>query len=242
MEKDSIIFVHGGPGMDSSYMKNWFKPLEEKYNLCFYDQDYSLSSNGYMTTLTLQLKNVVEKQKGQGQIYIFCHSWGSHVLLSALGEFRQLTSIIDKIVLSNPSATTWNKFNESGERLFSKIPNSIYEKIVSTSDGRKIMEMALPFYVMHSDKTPSMDFGYYDTVVYNNVSAEIENFDITQYSYLLKKIKSYSIYCEGDFEIVDGSKDIYANTQSIRFEQAGHFPFAERNKEFLELIDEIFST
>ena len=36
--KDTLVVIHGGPGMDSEYMVADFEPLAEKYTLIYYDQ------------------------------------------------------------------------------------------------------------------------------------------------------------------------------------------------------------
>lgn len=245
-KSSAIFFIHGGPGLSSSCFQGWFEQLKGKYDLIFYDQTYSVSKDiSIIDSLCRELKNkiFIAAQK-YNEIIVFVHSWGVYLFLKSIESMikQPYWKKISKVILSNPSDTNWNYFGESGERLFAKMPQEIIERISACNDGLELMKMALPYYVGDSNNVPEIKIDRYDMEAYNRISEEMENYDVGELARLLPASRTYTIYCDNDFENVSGSPEIAENSVVIEFPKAGHFPFAEYQDAYMKVLKKILDS
>lgn len=242
-KKSAIFFIHGGPGLSSSCFQGWFGQLEETYDLIFYDQNFNVPCGvSLIESLCRELRNkVLITAQNHDEIIVFAHSWGVYLLLKSIeGMMKQpYWEKIGKFILSNPSDTNWNNFDESGEKLFAKMPEKVINMISTCDDGVKLMEMALLYYVGNSNNVPEIVIDRYDMIAYNRIMEEMENYDVGELARLLPANRTYTIYCENDFESISGSPELANNSVVIEFPKAGHFPFAEYQDEYMDVLKEI---
>ena len=241
--KTAIFFIHGGPGLSSSCFQGWFEQLEETYDLIFYDQNYDVPKGiSIIESLCTELKNkVCDVAKKYDEIIVFAHSWGVYLLLKSVENMMKQAywAKISKFILSNPSDTNWNYFCESGDRLFAKMPEEVINRVSICNDGLDLMKMAMPYYVGDCNNVPEIKIDRYDMVAYNRISEEMENYDVGELAKLLPNNRTYTIYCENDFENISGSPELAKNSVVIEFPKAGHFPFAECQDEYINVLKEI---
>lgn len=237
MNKNVILFLHGGPGLSSSYFGKWFDSLKYKYDLYFYDQIYQDKGLGVMHTLYLQLLETVEKLKEKyTDIILYCHSWSNLILLKSVQYNKNILNYFKKIIFSNPSSICWEKFSEFSNKLFNRVPSDSLTQIEHIEDSVKLMYAVLPYYVGNVSNVPDLYFDKYDTSAYDLVEKELINFDFTQECSYLDSSICYSIYCENDIEKVDDSQSLANQTQMFLFKKAGHFPFAEYNDSYIQFL------
>jgi proline iminopeptidase len=79
----TLLIIHGGPGDNSAYLMGpCAKPLEEKYNVIWYDQrgtgksERDLSYDAYATTSHVEDIRRVQEVVGVQQVILVAHSWG----------------------------------------------------------------------------------------------------------------------------------------------------------------------
>ncbi len=239
MKNKVIVFMHGGPGLTSSYLYNWFDSLKNDYDLHFYNQEYADRGLGIMYSLSEQLKSELFQLKDTySEIILLCHSWANLILLNSIRLDHEILKKVSKIIFSNPSSLKWESFNEFGSKLIKRIPENKVNSIISTTDGIEYMNKLLPYYVGDPNKVPPIVFDKYDMEAYDLVESELKGFNFTSECRLLNQDFCYSIYCDNDIETIDDSRELAENTKSFRFPYAGHFPFAEFNKEFISLLRE----
>ncbi len=81
---EPIVVVHGGPGLDHTYLRDGLEPLAGSYRLIFYDQrglgrsparldSTSLSMTRYLDDLDA----IRERVAGVDRVTILAHSWGA---------------------------------------------------------------------------------------------------------------------------------------------------------------------
>ncbi len=99
---EPVVVIHGGPGLDHSYLRPWFEPLAETNQVIFYDQRglgasravvnaASLSMERYLTDIDRIREHVAQREK----ITLLAHSWGAiPALLYALERPERLTALI----------------------------------------------------------------------------------------------------------------------------------------------------
>lgn len=239
-----IVVVHGGPGLDHTYLVKWLQPLTQQRTIIYYDQTGCGSDRTPMIDVSFQ--RTVEQFEalidalGLGESYgLFTHSWGSNVVLSAILQFSSIKP--SEITFCSPTALTRQRFDESGERLLKRIPKDAMELIgrLEASEekdaGVRLMNAALPYYVASSE-VPEIEFGFYSSAVFSRVIESVGDFDFTLAAQALPR-RSLLIYGESDFEIPDGTRELHeAGLRSVCIERTGHFPFAERPEEFMRLV------
>lgn len=241
----AILFIHGGPGLSSSYFKGWFNDLEDNYDLIFYDQNYNIHKGLSITTALcreLKSKLLITSQQ-YDEIVVFAHSWGVYILLKSIEDMKGQSywKKINKFILTNPSDTDWANFCESGDKLFAKMSEEEMNKISSCVDGVELMKLAMPYYVGSISNVPDIEIDRYDMEAYDRISEEMEYYNVTDLVKLLPSDRTYTIYCENDFESITGSPELGQNTIVFHFSKAGHFPFAEYQEEYMKLIKEILA-
>lgn len=99
---EPVVVVHGGPGLDHSYLRPWFGPLAETNQVVFYDQrglggsravveGASLSMERYLTDLDRIREHVAQREK----VTLLAHSWGAiPALLYAMERPERLAALI----------------------------------------------------------------------------------------------------------------------------------------------------
>lgn len=244
-KKSVIIFIHGGPGLSSSYLKGWFDYLKPSYDLFFYDQDFSkLAFGKAISTLSDELTEKINilAQK-YNEIVVFAHSWGTFLFISSIGKIREYKawSKIKKVILSNPADLDWMHYQDSGNHLFDDMPENELDMLSECTDGLKMMRLALPYYVADHMNVPEIEIDKYDLEAYDLIDKEMENYNITDLVDLLPLENTHTIYCEFDFEKKAGSKKLAEKTVTHDFNGSGHFPFAEQPERYSWLIKGILS-
>lgn len=78
-----VFFVHGGPGLDSTYMERACLSLSDQFHVIFHDQRCLGRSTGTPTRESLSLDHLIgdmeliRSQLALGKIHLVSHSWGT---------------------------------------------------------------------------------------------------------------------------------------------------------------------
>ena len=99
---DPVVVVHGGPGLDHSYLRPWFGPLAETHEVIFYDQRGLGASNAVLDAASISMERyltdidrVRERVAGRERVTLLAHSWGAiPALLYALERPERLAGLI----------------------------------------------------------------------------------------------------------------------------------------------------
>lgn len=102
---DPIVIIHGGPGMNHSYLMPHLKDLSKKYRLVFYDQRAS-GKSATPSPDSISLKfftddlEAIRKDLGVEKLNLLSHSWGA---LPAVAYGIQYPDKVNKMILCNPT-------------------------------------------------------------------------------------------------------------------------------------------
>lgn len=103
---EPIVVVHGGPGLDHSYLRPWFEPLAETHQVILYDQrgvggsDAVLDSASIsMTRYLTDLDRIREQVAGRERVTLLAHSWGA---IPALLYAIEAPERVEALILVNP--------------------------------------------------------------------------------------------------------------------------------------------
>lgn len=101
---EPIVVVHGGPGLDHTYLLPGMAELAEGYRLVFYDQRASGRSLAPLDSASITLENfladldAVREAQGREQMNLLGHSWGG--LLAMLYASRYPDRVKSLILMS----------------------------------------------------------------------------------------------------------------------------------------------
>lgn len=241
-----LYVVNGGPGLECSYLKEFFMPVSDQREVVFYDQagtgkDFDINIQITAADLTQQL---VELLTGDGRRKdIAAHSWGSYLVLSALMN-SEVNAGVDKIILINPFALNYERYTLSAPRLFSRFPQSVLEQVEklsqeNTKDGYlKMMRLIAPYYTHQPEKNDLFGFESYNSPMEDGVYGSIAGFNHIP---LLPQIQGelYVIKCDDDFISLEDTVELQdAAKKFVILPECGHFPFIEQKEKcYGALID-----
>lgn len=257
LAKPPAIIIHGGPGLEHTYLYEWLKPLSQYRELFFYDQlgcgnDKTPAKEVTTSSLIEQLASKISQFSKTQQISIIAHSWGAYLALSALHN-PTLNNRIKELVLISPIPLTGARNRASTGQLLSRLPKEIltkYEKIAfnhsesNQKAGLKIMQLLLPYYLSPSSrqKPPDITFKSYNLALDEQITNSLGEYDLRTPKLNLPD-KTLTIYGEDDFETPLGTKELQKPPTVLKIiPKAGHFPFAEKPTEFKKIMAEFFES
>lgn len=244
-----LVVIHGGPGMEHSYLQTWLRPLQSQRTLVFYDQigSHDLgTSNTNVSMLLEQLTDLLNAILSEASsVGVFAHSWGTHLGLCSLAGVR---SKIDELVLCNPFPLTAERFNESGARLIAKVPPDVLKLVgeletqARPDAGLDLMRSILPYYLGSEGRhvVDELDFKAYSISCNGAVISSLGDFDIRAMSELCPA-KTLLMYGSEDFLRPSDTKELHSRSSVIEFSGTGHFPFAEKKQEFTSAVTAFLS-
>ena len=115
---EPVVIVHGGPGLDHSYLLPQMQELAKDYQLIFYDQRASGRSSRDVPEATISLRGFVEDIEGLRQlldldsIHLMAHSWGGIVAMNYAIDFPQNLKSLTLINSVGASTATRQQENE----------------------------------------------------------------------------------------------------------------------------------
>lgn len=237
-----LVILHGGPGLEHSYMYKWLLPLASRFTLVFYDQigcgkDKTIQSEINIKNTIAQFKDLILGLEIT-EFDCLTHSWGSFILLSSLPIVS-----VNRVILANPIGLTYERFEESGERLMDRVPENIQTKVgklmenINNINPVEIMEIMLPYYISQKAKMPNIIFDSYNIGTFDIIAEQLEGYNIINNVINIPR-STLLIYGDDDFENQSGSCELkpYADKQ-VNIPNVGHFSFAENNKIFIDSVE-----
>ncbi len=264
--KDTIILLHGGPGLPSYYLMPDLKPLAFQYTLLFYDQRGSGRSTPIKDTLLLDAQyyiydlEMIRQYFSIEKMNLIGHSWGG--LLAGIYAASYPMNI-DQLVLigSCPSARKYS-YEDFEPSLWAKLDSltlekmdNLWEAVLVRPDTVKACwdywtELIKAYYSnqeltrrMWGDvcNCPSSTIWGHNPYWYYTMKS-LGNWDLTE------DMKDFTfpvliIHGEDDpmpLGCAQAWVDLLPNAQLSVIENAGHFPQVEKPDIFFYQVDEFF--
>jgi proline iminopeptidase len=256
-EGESILVIHGGPGLNHNYLLPHLSKLAENYKLIFYDQRACGKSSLNVDTSSITLDNFIRDIEGLRQSFgimklnLMGHSWGGLLALEyALkypGKVKSLI-LIDCIGASNDINTQTNQV--LAER-FTKEDSIKRVNIIRTEAFQKrdpkTIEALMQIGFKHDFKNPSLidsldldlNENYAETSrLLQYLAGDLMSYDLHPD---LKKIKSPALLIYGDYDPLTETagrriQQSIAQSQLKIIEDCGHFPFIEKPDKFNKIV------
>lgn len=256
---ETIVVIHGGPGLNQSYFKPHLDELEKKFRVIYYDQRASgqsatpsadsISMQFFVDDLeALRLHLKLEK------LNVIAHSWGAVLFTNYAIKFPQH---VNRVMLVSPAMLSREYDQEAAANAkVSAIGQDSVDRATIMSKGN----LAIADYeklLKLSFKASSYDRNNIEKL---NVNLPGNFVDASRalFTGLMKdeasKANLYDSLAKFNFPvlIVHGQSDILPTSSIERmrkklplgslmiFEKSGHFPFIEENKKFIALTADYF--
>lgn len=102
---ETLVVLHGGPGLNHSYFKPHLNALNKKFRLVYYDQRASGKSNSpspdsISIKFLMEDLDAIRKELKLEKLNLLAHSWGA---VLATHYALSYPAHVDKIIFSNPA-------------------------------------------------------------------------------------------------------------------------------------------
>lgn len=257
---ETIIVLHGGPGLNHNYFKPHLDELEKKFRIVYYDQRASgQSATPSVDSISMHYfvedLEAVRQHLNLERINILAHSWGAVLLANYALKYA---TKINKVMLVSPAMLSREYDQEAAA-------NGRARAIAQDSIDRAEIMSKGNLQVTDYEKILKLSFkaSAYDRNTMENLNANLPgNFvdaSRTLFTGLMKdpaaNANLYDSLRNFQFPvlIVHGQSDILpvSSIERMRknlplasliiFEKSGHFPFIEESKRFLTLAIDYFS-
>lgn len=245
-----MVVLHGGPGLASTYLRPHLDFISDFRELIYLDQvtEWKTSEQGAMTydRYVEDLFEMIQSLSLEGDAGFVAHSFGSHLLLRVLDEFKALR--VADVIVFNPLPTaltgltlvteTMMKFAE--ERLSS---DDKAERIAMRSgdrpfDGDRYMKILSPLYVQKAEFISQLKWGVYSDEIGQAVISTVPNYDLSE---LLKGLPKRSLLILGDqdfckLEFLSDWRKAVSN--ELLLNDVGHSAFLEARENVCQRVAE----
>lgn len=232
-----VVVVHGGPGLDHSYLRAYADSLAPDRCAVLYDQigcgrDQSDPNDIQIEAVVEQLVRVLRAvSRVAGTVDVVAHSWGAFVTLASL-EHMSAAERPRRAVFVCPCPLTKGRNDTAGARLLGRVPPARLDQIVALSNegtegaGERVMQLALPAYCGREDNLPDIHF-WYSIPAFNATMSSAGDYDVTGAVASLPASTSV-LHAGRDFIQPEDFKELGAAARMFEnVRDAGHFPFAD---------------
>lgn len=256
----TIVFVHGGPGLDHSYLLPQMAELfTTDFRVVFYDQLLSGKSDGNVEQSRIRIASFIDDLEALrsrlelGKIHLLGHSWGG--LLSMHYAIRYPENLESLILINSiaPSSELWQQEGaEMGKRYTTQ--DSLDRARVMASDSFSRQDPAaaaelfrISFRRQFADTTlldkltlTLPDSFFVNSSRFQNIGIDLMNYDLRG---ALGELALPALVLYGDYDPLDliagpVLHDAIVGSRRVTIEGAGHFPYIERPEQFRDEVRE----
>ena len=231
-----MIVVHGGPGLDHTYLTRGLKFLEDDRRLVFYDQkkcfEYTCEkSHPHLSDLVQELEEETSKYKEYGLI---AHSWGGLLALEFISKTNHLPK---EAIFITPIPLKQERMAQDISELLKRV--EIHDqKFFGTQPDEVACLNSLPkmFRYYYFDQKEHVFSGTHCNFY---LSPKLFG-EIGQFNFLstLKRLPKKTLW-------IRGTKDIFTPDPEVRWvdiPHSGHFPFDENENVFQDEVKKFMKT
>ncbi len=251
-----MLMMHGGPGLDHTYFLPWFDALCSHMELIYYDHrgngrsERPDSMAGISHDTWIADADALRARLGHDRIILFGHSYGGGLALEyALKYGDRLAGLVlcctapvfdyVDVILENAKARGTSEQLRALEAVLSGT-------LQDDAEWRKIWMTYLPLYFKEYD--PAVGAAMDRKMVYRVAAQNHANTHcVPLFNTLdqLRKIETPTLVISGREDWITppakAGERIHAglpNSESVVFEESGHFPFIEETGRFMQLISD----
>ncbi len=257
-----IILLHGGPGLDQSYLLPQMLELAKDHQLILYDQrgsGKSLTMDIFLSNSNINMMQFVNDLEalrahlGRRKFILMGHSFGG---LLAMHYAIAHPDRVSSLILLNPLPATSKglqtfitEYNRKISQIKEQLDTLMSSKHFLAGNPDSIanfyrMLFSVYFYNPSQVTKLSLNFSLKSTVNYFNITQTfMENYFLKPIDLLpeLKRIKCPTLIIAGDSDLIPIStvKDItkaIPKSKVIMIDHCGHFPYLEKPDYFFKAL------
>lgn len=261
---DTLIMIHGGPGLTMDYFLEDLAPLAEHHALLFYDQRGSGRSTLASDSISLDAQRFVEdveairKHFGIGRLKLLGHSWGSAVVALYAMKHPELLS---QIIIVGALPLQQYQLTDAFKQLEAKRDSNTIKRMRELRAARLAdpgnSEVCSAYYTLwfqpffgnHNSANRSKgDFCAGTLESRRNKMASVDKFTMASlgqwdWRSSLSQVKVPALVIHGTMDPLplSGAKawnSILSNSQLLLLDGVGHFPYVEVPNRFFEAVDQ----
>lgn len=261
---DTLIMIHGGPGLTMDYFLEDLAPLAEHHALLFYDQRGSGRSTLASDSISLDAQRFVEdveairKHFGIGRLKLLGHSWGSAVVALYAMKYPELLS---QIIIVGALPLQQYQLTDAFKQLEAKRDSNTIKRMHELRAARLAdpgnSEVCSAYYTLwfqpffgnHNSANRSKgDFCAGTLESRRNKMLSVDKFTMASlgqwdWRSALSRVKVPALVIHGTMDPLplSGAKawnSILPNSQLLLLDGVGHFPYLEVPNRFFEAVDQ----
>lgn len=262
-EGEPLVIIHGGPVLDHSYLLPHLEALAQNYKLVFYDQRAAGQSSIDIDSQTMTLDGFIEdieqlrQQLNLGKINLLGHSWGGMLAMNYAIKYDEN---LNHLILSSASAPSVVDAQQEGLLVAQKMTSRDQDRLNNlTSSGllrtedpsEAIKEMMMISYRAHMYDTSNLDRLELSipkdfmqrSQTYSTLNPDLANYDLYDQ---LRQVSTPTLVIFGESEPAvqrhaNRMAGVFQNGELFVVKEAGHFPFVEQNKTYLDKLSSFLS-
>ena len=253
----TAVFMHGGLGLDHTYLVSPHIPLSDSYRLVFYDHRWNGRSAPIDDGIPLSHRLLIDDAKklieylGGAPVILFGHSFGGFIAIEFALEYPELLA---GLVLSNTSPGPID-LDEPLARLRSRMGEAFVAEFVrllskpmrSDEEVRQYYRFATPGYFADPGKVSALDLldtqfrssahnaAVFDLLGTYDVSSRVAHLRVP--TLVVVGARDW-LFTREDLRPMDSVE----NVTIVVCEGSGHYPFVEEPAEYLKVIRSWLST
>ncbi len=241
-----LVVIHGGPGLDHSYLVDPLCYLSDLRRVVFYDQlgcgnSTKLPVDFAIGDLVSQFAEIVRDASKENPVDVMAHSWGAYIFYEAIKSAQSLH--VERAILVSPVGLTRDRFDGSGERLISRIPDEVLSEVESMEaegKGSDLMKILAPYYFAKPRNDVGLKFGSYHSDTYAKIFKCLGQYDCRDVVNFLPP-ETTLIYGDSDIELPIDTSEIHSRASVVIISGSGHFSFAEQPDQFMATVRKLLS-
>ena len=256
---DPIIFLHGGPGLNHTYLMPWFNALSKTHTLVFFDQRACGRSAKNILKSDVTLQNTIDdidalrKMLKMDKVTVIAHSFGC---LLAVKYAEDYARNVKSIILLNPVPLS-KEYEKANQELEEKNTDESTKKKVDSIIHTAAFKSGNPaayadlykqsFKPVFHDKKFSEKFSITmeagvdtDRLKLFNMTPELTDYN---FYYKLNTIECPVLIVNGKYDLIAIDSQLRIkkginNCEWMVMNKSGHFPFIEQQDKLMYLIND----
>jgi len=256
-EGESIVVIHGGPGMNHSYLSPHLDELSDDHQVVYYDQRASGKSavpNTDSISIAMFVADIEELRKNlnKERIFLLAHSWG---VLPAVNYAIRFPQNVSGLILCNAIPLSKEYDEEMKKTQLTKVSglDSTDRSIIVGSPNFKagkasaykkllLLSFRNSFHKHSNHRKLNFDlpnnYKQASTALYTGLGKELGQYD---YYEAVKQFPFPILILHGEADVVPmaANQRIVDNAPNATievFKKSGHFIFIEENRKFNAMV------
>lgn len=255
---EPIVVLHGGPGLEHTYLLPQMGILAKSFKLIFYDQRTTGGSVNHTEPSSITLETFVDDLEGIRKAFdldkmnLLGHSWGGMLAMFYALEYPENLNSLMLISSGGARSDFWNDLYSNIERKRTPEDSLALAEMSVSADLNEMeawgryMKVFFRSYFYDQRLGDQLNMKVSDTTLRNRrllastpLGQAVRDYNIVDQ---LSKVRIPTLVLHGVSDVIplEYAEEIHENIEGSVFvvlEQCGHFPYIEKPDEFFDAVD-----